>query len=170
MSDTIQPTIVTVRSTIEERTNRYRSLLLKYFDWPRHPLKNDRHWLYVRKELIKELEKILYKVPNVMLETQDFHTEILYMLDESTLVDGQNIIVTFHGRNRGTVSDNILLVAAHYDSENSRLFSVSDDGSGVVAMLECVRNLADAIVNQRLELLNSVIFVAFDVQRSQYVI
>jgi Zn-dependent M28 family amino/carboxypeptidase len=85
------------------------------------------------------------------------------------LLEGKNIIVTFHGRNRGTLSDNILLVGAHYDSENSMLQSVNDNGSGMVAMLECVRNLVDAIVNQRLELLNSVIFVAFDVQRSQYV-
>ena len=127
------------------------------------------HWLFVRKGIINEFEKILYKVPNATLETQDFETEILYMLDESTLVDGQNIIVTFHGRNEGTASDEIILIGAHYDSENSRLYSISDDGSGVVAILECVRNLADAIVNQRLELLNTVIFVAFDVQRSQYV-
>ena len=127
------------------------------------------HWLFVRKGIINEFEKILYKVPNATLETQDFETEILYMLDESTLVDGQNIIVTFHGRNGGTASDEIILIGAHYDSENSRLYSISDDGSGVVAILECVRNLADAIVNQRLELLNTVIFVAFDVQRSQYV-
>ena len=148
---------------------RYRSLLLKYFDWPRHPLVNDRHWLYVRSGLIKELEEIISKVPNVKLETQNFHTEIMYMQNKTTLVDGQNIIVTFHGRHRGTLNDEILLVGAHYDSENSRLQSVNDNGSGVVAILECVRNLADAIVNQRLGLLNTVIFVAFDVQRSQYV-
>ena len=130
---------------------------------------NDRRWLFVRNGIIDELEKIINKLPNMEMETQKFRTEILYMKNQTTLLDGKNIIVTFHGRNRGTFSDNILLVGSHYDSENSMLQSVNDNGSGVVAMLECVRNLVDAIVNQRLELLNTVIFVAFDVQRSQYV-
>ena len=159
-----------MRSTLEERTTRYRSLLLEYFDWPRHPLVNNWHWLYVRKGLINKLEQIINKVPTATLDTHDFHTEILYMQNQTTLLDGQNIIVTFRGRNHGTVLDDILLFGAHYDSENSRLQSVNDNGSGVVAILECVRSLSDAIVNQRAILLNTVIFVLFDVQRSQYVI
>jgi len=161
---------VTIQSTVKERTTRYRSLLLKYFDWPRHPLKNPENWLDARSGIVNELEQILKKVPNATLEKQSFQTEILYRHNEPTPVNGQNIIVTFHGRNRGTVDDGILLIGAHYDSENLRLFSVNENGSGVVAIMECVRSLSDAIVNQGAILLNTVIFVLFDVQRSQYVI
>ena len=160
---------VTIQSTVKERTTRYRSLLLKYFDWPRHPLKNTENWLDARSGIVNELEQILKKVPNVAMKKQSFQTEILYRHNEPTPVNGQNIIVTFHGRNRGTVDDGILLIGAHYDSENLRLFSVNDNGSGVVAIMECVRSLSDTIVNQGAILLNTVIFVLFDVQRSQYV-
>ena len=119
--------------------------------------------------VIYELRKILNKVQDVTMEMQDFNSDILRYPDEPTTVEGQNIIVTFHGRNRGTSNDEILLVGAHYDSDNTGPLSLNDNGSGVVAMLEVVRGLADAIVNKRAVLLNTVIFVAFDVQRFEHV-
>ena len=156
-------------STANERIDRYRTLLLEYFDAPRHPFINEDNWLYARTGVIKELKQIINKVPNVTMEMQDFHTDIMHELNESATVEGQNIIVTFHGRNRGTSNDEILLVGAHYDSDNTGPLSLNDNGSGVVAMLEVVRGLADAIVNKRAVLLNTVIFVAFDVQRFEHV-
>ena len=156
-------------STANERMDRYRSLLLEYFDAPRHPFINEDNWLYARTGIINELERILFKVPNVTMEIQDFHTDILYKPNEPTTIDGKNIIVTFNGRNRGTAGDEILLVGSHYDSDNTGPLSLNDDGSGVVAMLEVVRGLSDAIVNKRAILLNTVIFVAFDVQRFEHV-
>ena len=156
-------------STANERMDRYRTLLLEYFDVPRHPFMNEDNWLYARQGVIKELKQILNKVPNVKMEMQDFHTDILNKANEPTTVEGKNIIVTFHGRNRGTSNDEILLVGSHYDSDNTGPLSLNDNGSGVVAMLEVVRGLADAIVNKRAVLLNTVIFVAFDVQRFEHV-
>ena len=163
------PVKVAMRSTANERMTRYRTLLLEYFDVPRHPFINEENWLYARQGVINELERILFKVPNVTMEMQDFHTDILYKPNEPTTVEGKNIIVTFHGRNRGTSNDEILLVGSHYDSDNTGPLSLNDNGSGVVAMLEVVRGLADAIVNKRAVLLNTVIFVAFDVQRFEHV-
>ena len=149
--------------------DRYRSLLLKYFATPRHPLINEKKWLSTSTGIAKELEKILFNVPNVTVELQDFDTEILYKQPESTTLTGQNIIVTFHGRNQGTKNDEILLVGAHYDSDSSRLVAMNDNGSGVVAILECIQSLSDQIINKRTILMNTVIFVLFDVQRSQFV-
>ena len=83
-------------------------------------------------------------------------------------VQGQNIIVTFHGRNWGTAYDEILLVGSHYDSDNTETMSLNDNGSGVVAMLEVVRSLSDGLVNQRHVLLNTVIFVAFYIQQFEH--
>ena len=157
-----------MRSTANERMDRYRTLLLEYFDAPRHPFTNEDNWLYARQGVIKELKQIIEKVPNVTMEVQDFHTDILNESNE-LMVEGKNIIVTFHGRNRGTSNDEILLVGSHYDSDNTGPLSLNDNGSGVVAMLEVVRGLADAIVNKRAVLLNTVIFVAFDVQRFEHV-
>ena len=149
--------------------DRYRTLILEYFATPRHPLINEKKWLSTRTGIAKELEKILFNVPNVTVEKQEFKTEILYKRPESTRLKGQNIIVTFHGRNQGTKNDEILLVGAHYDSDSSRLVAMNDNGSGVVAILECIHSLSDQIINKRTILMNTVIFVLFDVQRSQFV-
>ena len=148
---------------------RYRTLILEYFATPRHPLINEKKWLSTRTGIAKELEKILFNVPNVTVEKQEFKTEILYKRLESTRLKGQNIIVTFHGRNQGTKNDEIHLVGAHYDSDSSRLVAMNDNGSGVVAILECIQSLSDQIINKRTILMNTVIFVLFDVQRSQFV-
>ena len=168
-SSKTRPTAIEMQPKASERMDRYRTLLLEYFDASRHPLLKEENWLYARMGVIKELNQTLYKVPNVTMEIQQFKTDILYESNESTTVEGQNIIVTFNGRNRGTSNDEILLVGAHYDSDNTGPLSLNDNGSGVVAMLEVVRGLADAIVNKRAVLLNTVIFVAFDVQRFEHV-
>ena len=160
-----------MNSSAVERMTRYRTLLLKYFYWPRHPLKNQRQRIEARTGIMNELKEILVKVPNVKIEIQEFNTEILYSFNESTAVNGKNIIVTFHGRNQHTKNDEILLIGGHYDSENyvRPLFPIND-GSGVVAILECIRSLSKDIKGNSFVLLNSVIFVLFDVQRSKYVI
>ena len=149
--------------------DRYRSLLKKYFATPRHPLINEKKWLSTRTGIVKELERILFQVPNVQMEVQEFDTEIMYRQPESTEMTGQNIIVTFHGHNSGTKNDEILLIGAHYDSDSTRLVSMNDNGSGVVALFESIQILSDQITNNGTFLLNTVIFVMFDVQRSQYV-
>ena len=154
----------TMRTTADERMDRYRWLLLKYFYAPRHPIINEENWLHARIGIINELEELINNVPNVEIQIQEFETDILGKRDELATVQGQNIIVTFRGRNWGTAYDEILLVGSHYDSDNMETMSLNDNGSGVVAMLEVVRSLSDAIVNQRALLLNTVIFVAFDVQ------
>lgn len=98
------------------------------------------------------------------MEIQDFQTEISFVPNISTDIKGQNIIVTFSGKNRRKATDEILVIGAHYDSEASPLISIDDNGSGVVAMLEVARGLADAIVNRKAILLNTIMFVAFDIQ------
>lgn len=113
---------------------------------------------------MSEFEKILYDVPNTTMEIQDFHTTISFVPNIATDIKGKNIIVTFAGRNRGKATDEILVIGAHYDSDASVLISIDDNGSGVVAMLEIARGLADAIVKRKAVLLNTIIFVAFDVQ------
>ena len=163
-------TTAEIRSGPKERMNRYHSLLVEYFAVPRHPLINEKRWLSTRQGIIKHLEQILFQVPNVSIEKQEFITEILYSQPESTRLKGENIIVTFHGHNRWTKNDEILLVGAHYDSDSSRLVSINDNGSGVVAILESIQNLKLQIVKKGKILLNTVIFVLFDIQRSQYVI
>lgn len=113
---------------------------------------------------MSEFEKILYNVPNTTMEIQDFRTTISFVPNIATDIKGKNIIVTFAGRNRGKATDEILVIGAHYDSDASVLISIDDNGSGVVAMLEIARGLADAIVKRKAVLLNTIIFVAFDVQ------
>lgn len=152
------------RSTSTERTDRYKSLLTDYFASPRHPYLNEANWLNARSGIMSEFEKILYNVPNTTMEIQDFHTTISFVPNIATDIKGKNIIVTFAGRNRGKATDEILVIGAHYDSDASVLISIDDNGSGVVAMLEIARGLADAIVKRKAVLLNTIIFVAFDVQ------
>lgn len=41
--------------------------------------------------------------------------------------------------------------------------------SGVVAMLEVARGVADALRQKKAKLINTIIFVAFDVQRFEHV-
>ena len=79
-------------------------------------------------------------------------------------------MVTFEGSNRigEGAGDQVLVIGAHYDSDSSTL-GIDDNGSGVVAMLEVARALADAIVRRKASLLNSVIFVAFDHQKLHHV-
>ena len=131
----------TMRTTADERMDRYRWLLLKYFYAPRHPIINEENWLHARMGIINELEELINIVPNVEIQIQEFETDILGKRDELATVQGQNIIVTFRGRNWGTAYDEILLVGSHYDSDNMETMSLNDNGSGVVAMLEVVRSL-----------------------------
>ena len=131
----------TMRTTADERMDRYRWLLLKYFYAPRHPIINEENWLHARMGIINELGELINKVPNVEIQIQEFETDILGKRDELATVPGQNIIVTFRGRNWGTAYDEILLVGSHYDSDNMETMSLNDNGSGVVAMLEVVRSL-----------------------------
>ena len=103
------------------------------------------------------------------MEIQNFISEMSFSPNTATQLKGQNIIVTFAGRNRRTVKDEILVIGAHYDSDSLPLLSIDDNGSGVVAMLEVARGLADAIVNRKAILHNTVVFVAFDIQRFEHV-
>lgn len=152
------------RSTAAERTGRYKSLLTDYFALPRHPYLNEVNWINARAGILSEFEKILHNVPNTTMEIQDFHTSISFVPNIATEIKGKNIIVTFAGRNRGKAGDEILVIGAHYDSDASVLISIDDNGSGVVAMLEIARGLADAIVNRKAVLVNTIMFVAFDIQ------
>ena len=131
----------TMRTTADERMDRYRWLLLKYFYAPRHPIINEENWLHARMGIINELGELINKVPNVEIQIQEFETDILGKRDELATVQGQNIIVTFRGRNWGTAYDEIILVGSHYDSDNMETMSLNDNGSGVVAMFEVVRSL-----------------------------
>lgn len=152
------------RSTAAERTGRYKSLLTDYFALPRHPYLNEVNWINARAGILSEFQKILHNVPNTTMEIQDFQTSISFVPNIATEIKGKNIIVTFAGRNRGKAGDEILVIGAHYDSDASVLISIDDNGSGVVAMLEIARGLADAIVNRKAVLVNTIMFVAFDIQ------
>lgn len=157
------------RSTTTERIGRYKNLLVDYFALPRHPFLAEENWLRARSGIVSEFEKIIHNVPNVTMEIQNFRSEMSFSPNTATPLNGQNIVVTFQGRNRRTVKDEILVIGAHYDSDFSPLLSIDDNGSGVVAMLEVARGLADAIVNRKAVLHNTIIFVAFDLQRFEYV-
>lgn len=98
------------------------------------------------------------------MEIHHFKAALSVQNSPTVDVHGQNIIVTFNGRNTGTIKDHILVIGAHYDSERTPILSIDDNGSGVVAMLEVARGLADAIVKRKAVLHNTLIFVAFDVQ------
>lgn len=104
------------------------------------------------------------------MEIQSFKVALSVHNNPTIDVDGQNIIVTFAGRNKGTVKDQILVIGAHYDSDRTPLLSIDDNGSGVVAMLEVARELANAIGHRKAVLHNTIIFVAFDVQLFELVI
>lgn len=158
-----------MRSTASERVERYRGLLTEYFAAPRHPFLNEENWLRARAGIIEEFEKIIHNVPKVSMEIQPFETEMLFTQSFPSKIQGQNVIVTFDGRNRGTDLDQILVIGAHYDSDGAPLLSLDDNGSGVVAMLEVARGLSDAILNKKAVLVNTVVFVAFDIQKFEYV-
>ena len=83
-------------------------------------------------------------------------------------VEGENIIVTFQGEHFGTGKDSILVIGAHYDSD-ANTHGIDDNGSGMVALLESARHLASAISERGARLLDTVIFVAFDVQKLEHV-
>lgn len=157
-----------VKSTANDRLERYTALLTEYFAVPRHPYLNEANWKRARAGIIEEFQKIVYNVPNVTLETQPFETEIRFTPSFPSLITGENIVVTFMGRHVGTDRDQILLIGAHYESDGAPLLSLDDNGSGVVAMLEVARGLADAIVNRKAVLLNTMIFVAFDIQQFEH--
>ena len=118
---------------------------------------------------MSEFQKIVHNVPNAAMEIQNFKTELTFAPGKTTEFSGQNIIVTFKGRNWQNGTDQILVIGAHYDSDASPLFCIDDNGSGVVAMLEVARQLSSAIVDRKAVLHNTVIFVAFDFQRFEYV-
>lgn len=158
-----------VKSTGSERLERYTALLTEYFAVPRHPYANEANWQRARAGIVSEFERIIHNVPNVTMEIQPFETEVMFTAAFPNRVEGKNIIVTFDGSNRGTDRDQILVVGAHYESDGAPLLSIDDNGSGVVAMLEVARGLADAILNRKAVLLNTVIFVAFDIQQFEHV-
>lgn len=153
-----------------DRVDRYKSLLLDYFATPRHPFHNGENLARARTAIVSEFEKILYNVPNATMEIQQFETAVSVESRPSVDIHGENIIVTFAGRNRRTAKDSILVIGAHYDSDRSPLLTIDDNGSGVVAMLEVARELADAILNRKAVLHNTIIFVAFDIQLFELVL
>lgn len=150
--------------------NRYKKLLVDSFSLPRHPFYNGDNLASTRNAIVAEFEKIIYKVPNVSMEMQSFKAEISIQSSPAIDVHGKNIIVTFGGVHRGTSKDQVLVIGAHYDSDRSPLLTVDDNGSGVVAMLETARELADAIVKRKAILYGTIIFVAFDVQLFELVL
>ena len=178
----------TPRSSASDRKERYKSLLIEFFAKPRHPLVNAESWLYARAGIVSQFEQILNGVPNATLEIQDFLTQVVYQPNFPTQVAGQNIIATFRGQRWQTGADEIVVIGvtikiffssadfkigypkkAHYDSDGSSLLSITDNGSGAAALLEVARGLADVIVNRHARLINTVIFVAFDVQKFEHV-
>ncbi|RWS20262.1 hypothetical protein B4U80_07411, partial [Leptotrombidium deliense] len=86
--------------------------------------------------------------------TQSFKMNVL----EETF-EGINLIGIKHGKHRGTSSDKLIIVAAHYDTVKESP-GVEDNGSGVSAMLELLRVFSSRVNYSS----NTVMFVAFDLE------
>ncbi len=105
----------------------------------------------------------------VSLELHDFESEVA--AGDQTIpapVRGQNVVARFDGRRRGTDADRVLVVAAHYDSDWNTC-GVADNGSGVAALLVTASRLVADLMRRRAHLLNTVLFVAFDIQNVEHV-
>ncbi|XP_071175932.1 uncharacterized protein YfbL-like isoform X1 [Mytilus edulis] len=74
----------------------------------------------------------------------------------------QSVIGIARGTNFGTANDRIIGLGAHYDTVKETK-GVDDNGAGVAAMLEVVRQLTDRNKNG-VKRKNTMIFVAFDLE------
>lgn len=138
-------------------TQYMKTSIRNYFSNTRHHNPEYKDYKYAAKEYIFQ-EFLRYG-----LRTQ-YHT-----FNESSVSKFdyfQSVIGISRGVNFGTAKDRIIGLGAHYDTVKETK-GVDDNGAGVAAMLEVVRQLTDRNRNG-VKRKNTMIFVAFDLEEDGY--
>ncbi|UCH89061.1 MAG: M28 family peptidase [Thermoplasmata archaeon] len=94
----------------------------------------------------------------------DNHTHQNYPLDNGLTVDLElsNLVCTLEGTSE--VSDEYIVISAHYDTDhNTDVVGADDDGSGVVALLEIARIISGFEFNTTIK------FIFFDAEEEGYI-
>lgn len=127
-----------------------------YFSEPRHHDTNKDYKLKARQFIHDE-----FKHSGLDTEYQQFYENTKYHG-----VTFANVIGVLKGERFGQADDRILGVSAHYDTvPNSP--GVDDNGSGVAAMLEVVRQVME-VNSQGTKRQNTIMFISFDAEELQH--
>ncbi|XP_046563348.1 uncharacterized protein LOC124272237 isoform X2 [Haliotis rubra] len=132
-----------VTSNADVDTAWMNSTLQNHFSKPRHHVTNPTYKAAARDFIMNEFRSYGLDVYN-----QTFNTNLV-------TVKGVNLIGISKGKDFNTSKDQIVGVAAHYDTMNNTP-GVDDNGAAVVAMLQTAKHMAKS----RRDF--TVIFVAFD--------
>ncbi|XP_046374961.1 uncharacterized protein LOC124148068 [Haliotis rufescens] len=124
-------------------TTWMKTTLQNYFSKPRHHATHPTYKAEARDFIMKE-----FKSYGLETHSQRFDTNLVP-------VKGVNIIAMSKGKNFGTFKDQIVGVAAHYDTMRDTP-GVDDNGAAVVGMLQAAKHLAKFTRDF------TVVFVAFD--------
>lgn len=137
-------------------TQSMRENIVNHFSKSRHHATNNLYKLEARKFVFDEFTRF-------GLETHyQFFTDARY-----PNVTFANIIGILKGERFGKLNDRILGVEAHYDTVNVSS-GVDDNGAGVAAMLEVVRQVTDAN-KQGTKRQNTLFFASFDAEELDYI-
>lgn len=132
-----------------------RGNIEKHFSKARHHDTNNQYKLKARKFIFDEFVRF-----GLQTQYQFFYNE------RYQGVTFANIIGVLRGERFGQPDDKIVGVAAHYDTV-AHTPGVDDNGAGVAAMLEVVRQVTEAN-KQGTKRKNTIMFISFDAEELYY--
>lgn len=129
---------------------------------PRHPTINEgKAWkdarVYIRERFFKE---------SLTIKIQKYSTTISSANDEEVEVSGENIIGISEGNTAG--KDQVIVVAADYDTMQAPTSAVSNNGAGVASLIEIARVYNGLTRTPDFAANYTVIFVAFDLNTREH--
>lgn len=158
--------IVATLSTCDCQTGSESSLahnLLSAVFFPlRHPQISDRDRIAAR-----DFSERYLRALGLNVTRQVFRTTVLFDRDQAQMVEGVNLISLIPGENWNTgKEDDVLLLAAHYDSDVTNLGV--RPGSGMVALLEVARNIQQQRLSNSVVFKHTIVLVACDLFTSAH--
>lgn len=129
----------------------------KYFSEPRHHDTNKEYKLKARQFIHDEFKRF-----GLETEYHEFYENTKYHG-----VTFANVIGVLKGERFGQEDDKILGVAAHYDTVPNTP-GVDDNGAGVAAMLEVIRQVTESN-KQGTKRQNTIMFISFDAEELDYI-
>merc|ERR1719350_512641 len=122
---------------------------------PRHSQRNATLADSIGQYIMRKFGKIGLLTGTQVFHPTQFHS--MFWEEGEKIGEGSNIIGIYPGEKFGTHRDRLVVVGAHWDTTGFT-DGYNDNGSGVAAMIEVARALAESGCN----LTYSVLFVAFD--------
>lgn len=142
--------LLQIAGTVEAADTSYMTTVIRnYFSQPRHYIDGAEYKDMAKEYILEEFRRF-----GLQTDLQHFEKYI-----SGSYVNGTNIFGVLKGDNFGQKTDRILGISAHYDTLPETP-GVDDNGSGVAALLEVARWLADNRATWRRN--NTIVFLVFD--------